>query len=106
MYYCYINNGTLKNDNLRLVSLAALISNLKYFVVPLILLQFILYLWKQCVDASRDRACDKALPPGSYGLPFIGETLQFFFGVKFPRVQEFTVTVTFNFAMLIYFQVF
>ncbi|GCC22290.1 hypothetical protein chiPu_0000677 [Chiloscyllium punctatum] len=45
------------------------------FVLPLALFLFAVKLWEVYCVSGRDPACEKPLPPGSMGLPFLGETL-------------------------------
>ncbi|XP_048406709.1 cytochrome P450 26A1 isoform X2 [Stegostoma tigrinum] len=45
------------------------------FVLPLALFLAAVKLWEVYCISGRDPACEKPLPPGSMGLPFLGETL-------------------------------
>ncbi|XP_029694698.1 cytochrome P450 26A1 isoform X2 [Takifugu rubripes] len=45
-------------------------------VLPLLLFLVTVKLWEVYVIRERDSACPSPLPPGTMGLPFIGETLQ------------------------------
>lgn len=51
-------------------------------VLPILLFLVTLKLWEVYMIRSRDRSCPSPLPPGSMGLPFIGETLQLILQVK------------------------
>ncbi|GCB72289.1 hypothetical protein scyTo_0001914 [Scyliorhinus torazame] len=46
------------------------------FVLPLALFLAALKLWEVYCLSRKDPSCEKPLPPGSMGLPFLGETLQ------------------------------
>ncbi|XP_067858557.1 cytochrome P450 26A1 [Heptranchias perlo] len=46
------------------------------FVLPLSLFLAAVKLWEVYCISGRDPSCEKPLPPGSMGLPFLGETLQ------------------------------
>lgn len=46
------------------------------FVLPLSLFLAAVKLWEIYCISGRDRSCGSPLPPGSMGLPFLGETLQ------------------------------
>ncbi|XP_014661414.1 PREDICTED: cytochrome P450 26A1-like [Priapulus caudatus] len=57
--------------------------------VPLMLCLATLHLWRLHVNASRDRACGLPLPPGTYGVPFIGETAHFaIWGAEFYKCRR------------------
>ncbi|KAM8876217.1 cytochrome P450 26A1 [Synchiropus picturatus] len=45
-------------------------------VLPLLLFLVAVKLWEVYLTRGRDPSCPRPLPPGSMGLPFIGETLQ------------------------------
>ncbi|XP_033466541.1 cytochrome P450 26A1 [Epinephelus lanceolatus] len=45
-------------------------------VLPILLFLVALKLWEVYMIRGRDQSCPSPLPPGSMGLPFIGETLQ------------------------------
>lgn len=45
-------------------------------VLPILLFLVALKLWEVYMIRGRDPSCPSPLPPGSMGLPFIGETLQ------------------------------
>ncbi|XP_074519265.1 cytochrome P450 26A1 [Halichoeres trimaculatus] len=45
-------------------------------VLPILLFLVALKLWEVYMIRGRDPSCSRPLPPGSMGLPFIGETLQ------------------------------
>lgn len=46
------------------------------FVLPLLLFLAAVRLWALYCLRGRDPACPLPLPPGTMGLPFLGETLQ------------------------------
>lgn len=45
-------------------------------VLPVLLILVALRLWEVYMVRGRDPSCPSPLPPGSMGLPFLGETLQ------------------------------
>ncbi|KAM4623557.1 cytochrome P450 26A1 [Polymixia lowei] len=45
-------------------------------VLPILLFLVAVKLWEVYIIRGRDQSCPSPLPPGSMGLPFIGETLQ------------------------------
>ncbi|XP_061084670.1 cytochrome P450 26A1-like [Conger conger] len=45
-------------------------------VLPLLLVLALVKLWEIYIIRGRDSSCPKPLPPGTMGLPFLGETLQ------------------------------
>lgn len=45
-------------------------------VLPLLLFLVTVKLWEVYTSRGRDAGCPWPLPPGTMGLPFIGETLQ------------------------------
>lgn len=45
-------------------------------VLPILLFLVAVKLWEVYMIRGRDPSCPRPLPPGSMGLPFIGETLQ------------------------------
>jgi len=45
-------------------------------VLPVLLFLVAVKLWEVYLLRGRDPSCPRPLPPGSMGLPFIGETLQ------------------------------
>lgn len=45
-------------------------------VLPVLLLLVAVKLWEVYMTRGRDPSCSSPLPPGSMGLPFVGETLQ------------------------------
>uniref|UniRef100_A0A8K9UI08 Cytochrome P450 26A1 n=1 Tax=Oncorhynchus mykiss TaxID=8022 RepID=A0A8K9UI08_ONCMY len=45
-------------------------------VLPLLLIVAAMKLWEMYVVSGRDPTCQSPLPPGTMGLPFLGETLQ------------------------------
>ncbi|KAL4640983.1 cytochrome P450 26A1-like [Arapaima gigas] len=44
--------------------------------LPLLLFLTAVKLWEMYVNSGRDHSCGSPLPPGTMGLPFLGETLQ------------------------------
>lgn len=55
-------------------------------VLPLLLFLVMVKLWEVYMIRGRDPACPSPLPPGTMGLPFIGETLQLILQVKTTRI--------------------
>ena len=45
-------------------------------VLPVLLFLVAVKLWEVYLIRGRDPSCPRPLPPGSMGLPFLGETLQ------------------------------
>ena len=55
-----------------------LIDNFEYllpYLVPLVLFLFSISLWKFYIHSTRDPSSNLPLPPGTVGLPFVGETI-------------------------------
>ncbi|XP_053406375.1 cytochrome P450 26A1-like [Mercenaria mercenaria] len=48
---------------------------LRHVAIPFVLFVTCKTLWKWYVTSTRDSTCSLPLPPGGYGLPFIGETI-------------------------------
>lgn len=55
-------------------------------VLPLLLFLVTVKLWEVYMIRERDSACPCPLPPGTMGLPFIGETLQLILQVKYSNI--------------------
>lgn len=65
------------------MALSALLATfLCTIVLPLLLFLVTVKLWEVYMIRGRDAACASPLPPGTMGLPFIGETLQLILQVK------------------------
>lgn len=45
-------------------------------LVPVVLWLIAIRLWAKFVEQTADSKCTLPLPPGGFGLPFIGETLE------------------------------
>lgn len=60
-------------------------------LVPLMLCVSVTLLWRMHVENSRDRASPMPLPPGSVGLPFIGETAHFALMVSKHFLENFAL---------------
>lgn len=54
-------------------------------VLPVLLILVALRLWEVYMVRGRDPGCPSPLPPGSMGLPFLGETLQLILQVNTQR---------------------
>lgn len=61
-------------------------------VLPILLFLVALKLWEVYMIRGRDQSCPSPLPPGSMGLPFIGETLQLILQVNAPHLLSATLT--------------
>lgn len=66
----------------RAMALSALATFLCTIMLPLLLFLVTVKLWEVYMIRGRDAACPSPLPPGTMGLPFIGETLQLILQVK------------------------
>lgn len=58
-------------------------------VLPILVFLVAMKLWEVYMIRGRDPNCSSPLPPGSMGLPFIGETLQLILqvGSNVPHAQ-------------------
>jgi len=50
-------------------------------LLPIVLWLFAISLWTYYNNSLKDRSSSCPLPPGNYGLPFVGETLHMVFQV-------------------------
>nr|AVR59239.1 cytochrome P450 26 [Platynereis dumerilii] len=63
---------------------------LAWVVIPLILLYLSKLLWKVYLDSFKDDNCKLPLPPGSYGWPFIGNSLALARSMKSTSADYYT----------------
>lgn len=70
------------------------------FVLPLSLFLAAVKLWEIYCISGRDRSCGSPLPPGSMGLPFLGETLQLVLQVRRSACSLFQPSVHIRFRIL------
>lgn len=68
------------------MAVSALLAFLCTIVLPLLLFLVTVKLWEVYMIRERDSACPSPLPPGTMGLPFIGETLQLILQVKYSNI--------------------
>lgn len=65
-------------------------------VLPVLLILVALRLWEVYMVRGRDPSCPSPLPPGSMGLPFLGETLQLILQVNTRHVSTFDLAPASN----------
>ena len=56
------------------------------YAVPITLLLFSMSLWTFYINGTRDLQSDLPLPPGTVGLPFVGETFFMLFRVRLKSI--------------------